>query len=173
MTPLKRIIAVLILVGLLPVCLIVYELNAVSANEKIVRESYQNQLEAILYSVNQYSDDVISSWANRFNIALMEEKNVGDSLKGIPAVLDQFGPVRYLYCSDSKNMSTIFGSEAEAAERKIIQARLDSLVGKNRPRIEQLIAYEEAGFRKMELMDTLNTNRPIPVFFVLSENTPT
>ena len=65
--PLKRIIAVLVLVGLLPVGLILYELNSLTANEKIVRESYQNQLEAILYSVNQYSDDVISSWANRFN----------------------------------------------------------------------------------------------------------
>ena len=43
----------------------------------------------------------------------------------------------------------------------------------SRTRIEQLIAYEEAGFRKMELMDTFNTNRPIPVFFVLSEGTPT
>ena len=171
--PLKRIIAAFILIALLPVGFILFELNALTGNEKIVREIYQNQLDAILYSINQYSDDVIGSWANRFNIALMEEKNVGDSLKGIPAVLDQFGPVRYLYCSDSKNMSTIFGSEAEAAEGKIIQTRLDSLVGKNRPRIEQLMAYEEAGFRKMELMDTLNTNRPMPVFFVLSEGTPT
>ena len=55
--PFKRIIAVLFLVGLLPVCFILYEFNALTENEKIVRDSYQNQLEAILYSINQYSDD--------------------------------------------------------------------------------------------------------------------
>ena len=59
------------------------------------------------------------------------------------------------------------------AQGNIEQKRLDSLVRKNRERIEQLIAYEEAGFRKMELMDTFNTNRPIPVFFILNEGTPT
>jgi two-component system phosphate regulon sensor histidine kinase PhoR len=85
--PLKRIIAAFILIALLPVGFILFELNALTGNEKIVREIYQNQLDAILYSINQYSDDVIGSWANRFNIALMEEKNVGDSLRGIPAVL--------------------------------------------------------------------------------------
>ena len=130
--PLKRIIAAFILIALLPVGFILFELNALTGNEKIVREIYQNQLDAILYSINQYSDDVIGSWANRFNIALMEEKNVGDSLKGIPAVLNQFGAVRYLYCSDSKNMSKVFGTEANEAEGKIVQKRLDSLVRKNR-----------------------------------------
>ena len=77
--PLKRIIAAFILIALLPVGFILFELNSLTANEKIVREIYQNQLDAILYSINQYSDDVIGSWANRFNIALMEEKNIGDS----------------------------------------------------------------------------------------------
>jgi two-component system phosphate regulon sensor histidine kinase PhoR len=152
---------------------LLFELNALTGNEKIVREIYQNQLDAILYSINQYSDDVIGSWANRFNIALMEEKNVGDSLRGIPAVLNQFGAVRYLYCSDSKNRSNVFGTEANDTEGKSVQKRLDSLVRSNQARIEQLLAYEKAGFRKMELMDTLNMNRPIPVFFVLSEGTPT
>jgi len=171
--PLKRIIAAFILIALLPVGFILFELNALTANEKIVREIYQNQLEAILYSINQYSDDVIGSWANRFNIALMEEKNVGDSLKGIPAVLNQFGAVRYLYCSDSKNMSKVFARDMSETQGAIEQKRLDSLVRKSMKRIEQLISYEEAGFRKMELMDTFNTNRPIPVFFILNEGTPT
>ena len=106
--PLKRIIAVLVLVGLLPIGLILYELNSLTENERIVRESYQNQLEAILYSINQYSDDVISSWANRFNIALMEERNIGDSIRGIPGVMNQYGAVRHIYFSDFKNNSKVF-----------------------------------------------------------------
>jgi two-component system, OmpR family, phosphate regulon sensor histidine kinase PhoR len=170
--PLKRIVAVFIFIALLPFGFILFELNALTENEKIVREIYENQLDAILYSINQYSDDVIGSWANRFNIALMEEKKVSDSLKGIPAVLNQFAAVRYIYCSDVSKTSKVFSLEGDE-DTKIVQDRLDSLVKQNQDRIKQLMAYEAAGFRKMELMDTINTHRPVPVFFVLGEGTPT
>jgi two-component system phosphate regulon sensor histidine kinase PhoR len=171
--PLKRIIAVFILIALLPVGFILFELNALTENEKIVREIYENQLDAILYSINQYSDDVIGSWGNRFNIALMDEEKTNDSLKGIPAVLNQFGAVRYFYCSDFIKTSRIFGADTSQGDRERSAHWLDSLVRQNRPRIKQLIDYEAAGFRKMELMDTVNTSLAVPVFFVLSEGTPT
>ncbi|HEX6226974.1 MAG TPA: ATP-binding protein [Chryseolinea sp.] len=170
--PLKRIIAVFILIALLPVGFILFELNALTENEKIVREIYENQLDAILYSINQYSDDVIGSWGNRFNIALMEERKVADSVKGIPAVLNQFVAVRNLYCTDIDKTSKVFGLNTNEAEAETSRQWLDSLVMHNQERIQQLIAYEAAGFRKMELMDTVNTTR-VPVFFVLSEGTPT
>jgi two-component system, OmpR family, phosphate regulon sensor histidine kinase PhoR len=169
--PLKQIIAVFVVIALLPIGFILYELNSLTENEKIVREIYQNQLDAILYSINQYSDDVINSWANRFNIALMEEKNVRDTLKGIPAVLGQYSPIHHIYFSDLQNGSMIFS--ANGGQNSSVKATLDSLVEKNRHRVDQLISYEKAGFRKMELMDTIHTHRPVPVFFVLNENTPT
>lgn len=169
--PLKRITTVFIVIALLPVGFILYELNALTENERIVREIYQNQLDAILYSVNQYSDDVISSWANQFNAALMD-KNAHDSISGIPPVLNQIGAVRYIYFSDLKNTSVAYSSEGDSLENKSIRVALDGLVKQNRERINRLIEYEQAGFRKIELMDTLHTDRPVPVFFVLKENTP-
>ena len=99
----RRIIAVLLVVALLPIGFILYELTTLSENERIVRESYQNQLDAILYSINQYSDDVISSWANRLNIALMDEKNILDSTRGIPSLFQQFGALQYIYLTDTKH----------------------------------------------------------------------
>lgn len=65
MQSLRKIVTVFILIALLPAIFLVYELAELNKNENIVRETYQNQLDAILYSVNQYSDDIISSWANR------------------------------------------------------------------------------------------------------------
>jgi two-component system phosphate regulon sensor histidine kinase PhoR len=171
--PLKRITTIFIVIALLPVGFILYELNSLTKNEKIVREIYQNQLDAILYSVNQYSDDVISSWANQLNIALMEEKNVYDSIRGIPSMLSQYGAIRYIYFSDLKNASIVYSSEGGNTENESVQVTLDSTVKHNQERINQLIDYEQAGFRKMELMDTLHTDRPVPVFFILRDNTPT
>src|SRR5688572_25717086 len=171
--PLKRITVIFVVIALLPVGFILYELSALTENEKIVKEIYQNQLDAILYSINQYSDDVLSSWANRFNIALMEEKNLRDSVKGVTSLLTQYSAIRHIYLHDLKDNSTIFNGEGAEDENATVQRHLDSLVQQNKARINQLVAYEEAGFRKMELMDTINNRKPVPVFFVLNSATPT
>ena len=73
---LKKITITFTLIALLPVAFILFELGSVNKNERIVREIYQNQLDAILYSVNQYSDDVISTWASRINTALSNGKAI-------------------------------------------------------------------------------------------------
>lgn len=170
--PLKRITIAFMVVAILPVGFIFYELNALTENEKIIRESYQNQLDAILFSINQYSDDVISSWANRMNIAMMDEKNPADSIKGISAMINQFGPIQYMYFTDLKNSSVTYGTQGSDEGTRAVKIALDSVVTTNGERINRLISYEQAGFRKMELIDTIHTDRPVPVFFVLNENTP-
>src|SRR5687768_4468895 len=167
--PLKKITVVFILVALLPVSFIVYELSSLNKNEKIIREIYQNQLDAILYSVNQYSDDVISSWANRFGIALAGERNKDDSLSGIKSVLNQLNAVEYLYFSDLAEKSVMYSVAIEDVERNNAQTMLDSIVGGNTTRINQLITYKKTGFQKMELLDTIHTEKIASVFFILNE----
>src|SRR5687767_8847093 len=145
--PLKKITIVFILVALLPVSFIVYELSSLNKNEKIIREIYQNQLDAILYSVNQYSDDVISSWANRFGIALAEETNREDGLSGIESVLNQLNAVEYLYFSDLADESVIYSVGMEDEQEGNAQTMLDSIVRRNTTRINQLITYKKTGFQ--------------------------
>lgn len=168
----KRIIAVLVVVALLPIGFILYELNSLTENEKLVREIYQNQLDAILYSINQYSDDVIGSWATRVNIAVMDEKNVLDSARGIPSVLQQFGAIQQIYLADTSAASAVFSRNGEKDANEIVRRRLDSLVAENGDRLNKLIQYERAGFRKMELLDTLTITGTVYVFFVLNQGTP-
>ncbi|HKZ37068.1 MAG TPA: HAMP domain-containing sensor histidine kinase [Chryseolinea sp.] len=167
--PLKKITIVFILVALLPVSFIVYELSSLNKNEKIIREIYQNQLDAILYSVNQYSDDVISSWANRFGIALADEKNREDSLSGIESVLNQLNAIQYLYFSDLADESVMYSVAIEDGRADNAQAMLDSIVRGNTTRINQLINYKKSGFQKMELLDTIHTEKIVSVFFILNE----
>jgi two-component system phosphate regulon sensor histidine kinase PhoR len=60
--PIKKITLILILIILLPVIFFsLYEINTLNESEKVIEETYNNQLDAILFSVNQYSEDVISS----------------------------------------------------------------------------------------------------------------
>lgn len=170
--PLKRITIAFVVVALLPLGFIFYELNAVTENEKLIRQIYRNQLDAILFSINQYSDDVIGSWANALNIAMMDEKTRYDSAKGVVSLMNQFGAIRYTYFTDLEGNSITYSTNGADKNLANVKESLDSLVSGNRDRIDRLISYEQTGFKKMELMDTANTDRPVPVFFVLNKNTP-
>lgn len=165
---LKKITITFTLIALLPVAFILFELGSVNKNEQIVREIYQNQLEAILYSVNQYSDDVISSWASRINTALSNGNAIShDSAVTALSSSGKMSAIQQLYFTDLDNTSVLLGFTANPeAELKPV---LDGLVIGHKDRISRLVTYYEGGFRKMEPLDsTLKGNR-IPIMFVLDE----
>ena len=63
MNPLRKITLVLLLIFLLPALFYSgYEIASLNKDEEMINEIYQDQLDAILFSANQYSDDVIKKW---------------------------------------------------------------------------------------------------------------
>ncbi|HYF67508.1 MAG TPA: HAMP domain-containing sensor histidine kinase [Ohtaekwangia sp.] len=169
---LKKITITFTLIALLPVAFILFELGSVNKNERIVREIYQNQLDAILYSVNQYSDDVISSWANRINMGLSNGKAISDdSAIYSLASSGQMSAIQQLYFTNLDSQSVLFGFAGDPEDE--LKPVLDGLVKQHKDRIDRLVSYHEGGFRKMEPLDsTLNGNR-IPIMFVLDEGAGT
>jgi two-component system phosphate regulon sensor histidine kinase PhoR len=169
--PLKKITLVFILIALLPVALVIYELELLNKNEAIIRETYENQLDAILYSVNQYSDDIITSWANRIRQAARESASdtLSDSER-LKTILNQTDVVRYVYYSDLESNSILHALNEEDKSPDAIRSTMDGLVRTERDRINKLIEYEEAGFRKMEAIDISIDKNGMPVLFVLDEN---
>src|ERR1041384_5906981 len=99
MQSLRKIIVVFILIALLPAIFLIYELVELNKNEAIVKETYQNQLDAILYSVNQYSDDIIPSWANQTRQELRDQP---DSVfqSRLMEIIHQTDVVRYVYLTN-------------------------------------------------------------------------
>lgn len=170
--PLRKITALFILISLLPTGFIVYELASLNKNETIVREIYRNQLDAILYSVNQYTDDVISSWANRFGIEMsLSKTGEGDSVSAerMVSLLRQTNAVPYIYFTDLHNRSRIYSGAPDRETYKYDwQTMLDELVARNEGKVERLIAYHRAGFKKMEPVDTTLSGDYLPVFFVIN-----
>jgi len=58
----RRIVIILIILILLPAAfLTINEIISLNQNEEVIGRIYSNQLDAILYSGNQYSEDVVSS----------------------------------------------------------------------------------------------------------------
>ena len=171
-SPLKKITLVFVLIAFLPLSFILYELNTLNKNEEIVREIYQNQLDAILYSVNQYSDDIIGSWANRVTIEILRSAGAppADSTSDhrIRSVLGQLPAVKHLYFSDLKGHSVLYSPDTvNDAQKKSV---VDKTVTENSDRIGKLITYQRGGFRKMEAVDTDPADDEVFVFFVMGED---
>jgi len=58
---------VLILIVLLPALIYTaYEFNSLNENEKLIADIYNQQLDAILFSVNQYTWDYVNNWGEEF-----------------------------------------------------------------------------------------------------------
>jgi two-component system phosphate regulon sensor histidine kinase PhoR len=166
--PLRKITATFLLVALVPFSVMIYELGMVNENEQIVKETYQNQLDAILYSVNQYSDDLISSWANRARLKINQPVDASDSVIW-PSLFNQPEIVKGVYFSDMKSRSVLFGTSLPNTLSSQTQATLDKVLLKEEEKIIKLIEYERAGFRKMEAINVPVAENCIPVLFALEE----
>jgi signal transduction histidine kinase len=65
--PIKKLSIVLVLIVLLPALIYTaYEFNSLNENEKLLSDIYKKQLDAILFSVNQYTWDYINNWVEEF-----------------------------------------------------------------------------------------------------------
>ncbi|MBI2418132.1 MAG: HAMP domain-containing histidine kinase [Ignavibacteriales bacterium] len=62
-TPAARVIAILLFAVITPVLLFsVYELTATNETERMMQDAYIRQLDAILFSANQFASDAVTAW---------------------------------------------------------------------------------------------------------------
>ncbi|MFA6469072.1 MAG: hypothetical protein WCW35_09245 [Bacteroidota bacterium] len=131
----KKIFIILTLIVLLPALFYtVYEISALDDTEVMIDQLYQRQLDAVLFSVNQYTLDVASSWATQI------ENERKDS---------RFEQLR------QANPSILCIARTDTACRKweLVPEENTSIketFRKNREKIDRLIRYQTVSYRKLE-----------------------
>jgi two-component system phosphate regulon sensor histidine kinase PhoR len=145
-SPIKKIALILVLIILLPVLFFsLYEINTLNESEKVIEEAYKNQLDAILFSVNQFSDDVVSAWRSKLNSTLQEEVSAPGFFKEkTDSLLKTNDYVVSVLFSDSLNAQDTFALPADYSYN--IKALLNSSYSK----IKRLYTYERGGYNKVE-----------------------
>jgi len=143
----KKAIVVLTLIISLPVIFFsLYEYSSISREEKLLAEVYDTQLNSIIFSVNLYTEDIISSWRGKisaFTKFTKDEKALKEFLVENPAVKLIF----------SKNLETnattiLFNGTKQTGQSDATE--IDSLLKSNESKISKLFNYLEAGYRKAE-----------------------
>lgn len=150
---LKKIIIPLLLVVMLPVLSYTfYEITSLNETEEVIQEIYLNQLDAILNSVNQYSDLVITSWVSDINSTVdrssesyLKSQNIFDELFQRNKSLLQIFMVQ-----DTLTQNGISFKQETASDKEI----LENVISANTGKVERLFRYIQADYRKVEPLES-------------------
>jgi two-component system, OmpR family, phosphate regulon sensor histidine kinase PhoR len=129
----------------------IFRINEPSADETVIKETYDNQLDAILFSLNQYSEDVVSKWKSYVDMYT----STGVDFEKLANILNSSAPIKYIFFTDSSyqeiNISTINSVEQQSgAHPTVLQKEINTLLQQHNKEIERLFTYRANGYRKLE-----------------------
>jgi len=157
----KKIKFIFLLILILPTVIFsIYEIGSYRENEKVIETIYGNQLESILYSVNQYSDDVISSWANRIN--LLSGENPSNRLLELNKFIEETPAVLCVIQYD--NRLAPLSQSTLSQKNSLLINQVQKVLNKNIGAIERLTTYLEVGYRKISSFNLEEKDQRLIVF---------
>jgi two-component system phosphate regulon sensor histidine kinase PhoR len=149
----NRIALLLALVFLLPALFFsVYEISSLNKNEEMVQDIYDKQLEALLFSANQYADDIVGNWISRIETGLQTGINEGEMPSKIQDLLTYNASLRTLIITDTINgipRTKIFSLDSGQV---FSPEKINETFSKNEALIRQLVAYKKSGFQKVSVL---------------------
>lgn len=165
----NRISLILIVIILLPaIVLTSYQFFSINKDEKIIEEIYGNQLNTILFSVNQYSEDIVSDWANQVDDLIKESGgNQSDLRKAITEFLQNHNSINLVFLADSINSENIvypspFIKYTEQKNSDLVYKFLDN----SKSIINRLRGYKKANYRKLEPLENDITQNDVIIIFL-------
>ena len=176
-SPVQKIAFSVLMIILLPGLLYtVYELNSLSEKEQVLSEIYRQQLETILFSVNQYSWDIANSWVSRIDQA---RQPVSGSAP-FPALEDfliENPSVRAVFLSDSlAGEVQVYFSPENTDNRAALRGEVEALLQSRPDLTQRLRRYQQQGYRKIEPIQMPNPQSPdtrmVMLLFPLNDARP-
>jgi two-component system, OmpR family, phosphate regulon sensor histidine kinase PhoR len=169
--PLTKISLILVLIILLPALFFsTYELSSLNENETVIQSIYTNQLDAILFSVNQYTKDILDSWAAKLNLTLVEkETNEEEYSKKMNEFLNLNSSVNYILFADSTSTKIIdIFNNGKKDLSSLNQKDVTKLLVDNRFKTERLYVYKKEGYQKYETINDPNFEKYSMIMFLMN-----
>jgi len=150
----RRIGLLLALVFLLPALFFsVYEISSLNKDEEMIQEIYHKQLEAILFSVNQYSDDLLSSWIAKTEMGLeqaMDNDSIAPKIKDLLTFNSSLAAIFVRDTVEGKITQKSFALDDSVTQT--LRMKVDSAFALEKDKVQQLVAYKKSGFQKVEVL---------------------
>lgn len=120
-----------------------YEIGNLNQNEQVIDSIYSSQLESILFSINQYSNDVLSGWANQLE---REDSNLEE-------ILTKNFSIDAICLIDSKDFQLFPKEKIPDDSLKYLSDNLEKTYQENLAKLESLQRYLKSGYQKIEFID--------------------
>jgi len=158
---------ILLVVFLAPaIVLTLLELSSVQQNEAVLKEVYANQLEGVLFSVNNYSQDVADGWANRLD--RLSESDEEEQALLLGAFMQETPAIRWMFVQDKEKI-WVKGKTPVSYDEII--SKVDQFQISQQDTLKRLQNYLKNGFRKLEpFSQTGIDSLPMLLFYLPQEN---
>ena len=174
--PIKRFAFLLILVVLLPALFYsVYEINSLTTSEELMASIYRQQLEVVLFSLNQYAWDVAASWRSSITVLADGAEREGESAlrTAMEGFLSRNPGVETIFFADTllREVTAIQRPELGSSNRSS-EARLQAILQKDRAKTERLTRLRRSGYGKVEpilLPSGADEEREVALVFARSD----
>ncbi len=158
----KKIGLILLIIIILPIgFLLVNELGKLNENEQVLEQIYNDQLQAILFSVNQYSEDIVRNSANSIIDDLESINNSPSSAEAFNNLLNQNKLVTFLFTIDSlysQNIRFYFKRNSGVSNIDSLEKLFKEVIANNANKINKLYSYRDIGYNKIEPIVLPNPN---------------
>lgn len=146
----RKIGLILVFVFLLPALFFsVYELSSLNRDEKMIENIYAKQLDAILFSVNQYSDDIVNNWVFKIEAGLDGE--ISDTIpENILNLLNLNSSIRGIFVVDSVDQIPQWHAYSIEEVRAFPSEPIRRALADSAGTIRKLVSYKRSGFQKIQ-----------------------
>ncbi len=176
----KKIVVLLGIIILLPISFFVLnEITSLNEREEVLNTIYNNQLEAILFSVNQYSEDVVSSWAGQTNLLIeqLQTLNNENKQKILNRFYDEHASLEMIFIADGPEDTDIEFLYSTQLNNQLItnypvkdlNKIFSATLSLNEQTINRLYTYQRGGYRKIEPLKSSQLQNHSLLIFTLEQ----
>jgi two-component system phosphate regulon sensor histidine kinase PhoR len=163
----KKLALLFILIFILPLSIFfIYQFAKLNQSEKEINKIYLQQLETIIYSINQYSEDVMSNWANEIKIDLSRAQESNNDI--LEYFITNNPSIRAIIIFDDNLNSILIKSNTSILEEENVIRAFREKIESNKSLIERLKNFLlDVGYEKIEAVGKISQdNLNLSVFAI-------
>jgi len=143
-----------------------YEISRMNKSEKEIESIYNKQLDAILFSINQYSEDIISSWVIKINTSQSYKgKPECGNFKELFSIVPQIKSVLFCEYKTKYLITSCINDTAENINNTIDKVK--KLLTDSSKKVDRLAQYIKVGYQKNEPLGINKENSSIFIVFMI------
>ena len=143
----------------------VYEVKNLNSNEQVIDSIYSSQLSSIVFSLNQYSDDVINSWANSIDDP-QNNPLKNDSL--IESLIQRNLALKAVFFASDTSIGKYYADRIFSLGSNNEKDFIIQTLKKNDADIQKMLKYFDVGYRQIYPVETQLEKTSLLLFAMVS-----